>query len=212
VSDRRLPVYILLDTSGSMRGEPITAVNVALQAMLSSLRKDPYALETVHLCIITFDIAAREILPLTPLGHVTLPEITVPPSGPTMMGEALAVLAAHVESNVIRNTEDRKGDWRPLLFIMTDGTPSDVLAYRQIIPDILAAGFARIVACAAGQKAQLKFLEALTPEVLHLDTMDSSSFLKFFEWVSRVIEVASGTGSSQLTALPPPPAQFQIVH
>ena len=32
MSTRRLPVYLLLDTSGSMQGEPIHAVNVGLQA------------------------------------------------------------------------------------------------------------------------------------------------------------------------------------
>lgn len=64
---RRLPVYILLDTSGSMRGEPIHSVNVGLQSMLSALRQDPYALESVYLSVITFDIEAKVYLPLTPL-------------------------------------------------------------------------------------------------------------------------------------------------
>jgi uncharacterized protein YegL len=81
MSVRRLPVYILLDTSGSMRGEPIHSVNVGLQAMLSALRQDPYALESVHLSIITFDVEAREYLPLTSLDQVQLGEIQVPSSG-----------------------------------------------------------------------------------------------------------------------------------
>ncbi len=81
MSIRRLPVYILLDTSGSMRGEPIHSVNVGLQAMLSALRQDPYALESVHLSIITFDLQARESLPLTPLADVKLDEILVPRPG-----------------------------------------------------------------------------------------------------------------------------------
>ena len=48
---RRLPVYLVIDTSGSMRGESIHAVNVGIQAMLSALRQDPYALESVHISI-----------------------------------------------------------------------------------------------------------------------------------------------------------------
>lgn len=51
---RRLPVYLLIDTSGSMRGESIHSVNVGVQAMLSALRQDPYALESVHISIITY--------------------------------------------------------------------------------------------------------------------------------------------------------------
>ncbi len=52
---RRLPVYLVIDTSGSMRGESIHSVNVGIQAMLSALRQDPYALESVHISIITYD-------------------------------------------------------------------------------------------------------------------------------------------------------------
>ena len=52
---RRLPVYLLIDTSGSMRGEPIESVKVGIEAMLSTLRTDPYALDTVSISIITFD-------------------------------------------------------------------------------------------------------------------------------------------------------------
>ena len=72
---RRLPVYILLDTSGSMKGEPIHSVNVGLQSMLSALRQDPYALESVYISIITFDIEARVYLSLTPLEEIQIPEI-----------------------------------------------------------------------------------------------------------------------------------------
>lgn len=61
---RRLPVYLLLDTSGSMRGEPIAAVNQGLQILVSLLRQNPTALETAYLSIITFDDAAKQILPL----------------------------------------------------------------------------------------------------------------------------------------------------
>ena len=52
---RRLPVYLLIDSSGSMRGEPIHAVNVGISSMLEALRQDPYALESVYLSLITFD-------------------------------------------------------------------------------------------------------------------------------------------------------------
>ena len=62
---RRLPVYILIDTSGSMRGEPIEAVKVGLADMISSLRLDPYALDTAHISIITYDRTVQQVLPLT---------------------------------------------------------------------------------------------------------------------------------------------------
>ncbi|MGH8473151.1 MAG: VWA domain-containing protein, partial [Gammaproteobacteria bacterium] len=62
---RRLPVYLVLDTSGSMSGEPIEAVKNGVQILVSTLRQDPYALETAFLSVITFDSSAKQVVPLT---------------------------------------------------------------------------------------------------------------------------------------------------
>lgn len=209
---RRLPVYILLDTSGSMRGEPIHSVNVGLQSMLSALRQDPYALESVHLSIITFDLEAKVYLPLTPLDQVQLSNIDVPSAGATFMGAALELLAEQVSQQLQKSNDEVKGDWRPLLFIMTDGSPSDVYAYQQAIPVIQQLNFASIVACAAGPKAKQEHLLQLTDKVVVLDTMDAASFSGFFKWVSAsVVAGSSSAGISSSISLPPPPPEVQLV-
>ncbi|MBC9228311.1 VWA domain-containing protein [bacterium SPL81] len=209
---RRLPVYILLDTSGSMRGEPIHSVNVGLQSMLSALRQDPYALESVYLSIITFDLEAKIYLPLTPLDQVQFAEIQAPSAGATFMGAALELLAECVNQQMQTSTTDEKGDWRPLLFIMTDGSPSDIYAYQQVIPVIQQFNFASIVACAAGPKAKQEHLLQLTDKVVVLDTMDAASFAGFFKWVSAsVVAGSSSAGISGSISLPPPPPEVQLV-
>jgi uncharacterized protein YegL len=72
---RRLPVYFLLDTSGSMFGEPIEALNNALSGMINTLRSDPQALDSLWISIITFDRNVQELVPLTELPSFQLPEI-----------------------------------------------------------------------------------------------------------------------------------------
>jgi len=212
MSTRRLPVYILLDTSGSMRGEPIHSVNVGLQAMLSALRQDPYALESVHLSIITFDIEAREYLPLTPLDQVQLGEITAPDAGATFMGAALELLIQLVDKQVRKSSDEAKGDWRPLMFLMTDGSPSDLHAYREAIPELKSRNFASILACAAGPKAKQQYLLELTDRVVTLDTMDAAAFASFFKWVSASVAVGgSSAGVTSPVNLPPPPPEVQLV-
>lgn len=88
---RRLPVYLLLDTSGSMYGEPIEAVKNGVQTLISTLRGDPYALETAYISIITFNSVAQQVTPLTELSAFQQPQIEA--SGCTALGEALTLLA-----------------------------------------------------------------------------------------------------------------------
>jgi len=59
---RRLPVYLLIDTSESMVGSAIESVRTGLSVMLSALRKNPYALEMGALSIITFGGNAKKLI------------------------------------------------------------------------------------------------------------------------------------------------------
>lgn len=195
-----------------MRGERIEAVKNGLQVLVSKLRQDPFALESVWISIITFDREIKQILPLTELETLQLPEIVTPESGPTNMGAALAMLAESMSKELIQSTAERKGDWRPLLFLMTDGKPSDLGTYREIVPKIKAKGFASIVACAAGAEAQDAFLKELTDHVVHLDTADSTTLMSFFKWVSASIGAGNqSVGATEELVLPPPPAEVHIV-
>lgn len=209
---RRLPVYLLIDTSGSMKGEPIEAVNVGLQTLVSSLRRDPQALETAYISIITFDRVAQLILPLTAVSELQLPDLETPDSGPTMTGEALELLCQRVDSEVRTQSADVKRDWKPLLFIMTDGSPSDIQKFKATVPECKKRCFATITVCAAGMKAKIEPLKELATNIVSLDTCDGAMFSQFFQWVSA--SISSGAQSvgvtSQLT-LPPPPDAISIV-
>ncbi|AOM79800.1 vWA domain-containing protein [Pedobacter steynii] len=209
---RRLPVYFLLDTSGSMYGEPIQALNNALNGMLSTLRTDAQALDSLWISIITFDREVKELVPLTELVQFQLPEILCPQSGPTHMGQALELLYEKADKEIQKATDEQSADWRPLFFLFTDGKPSDLKLYREMIPKIKSLNFASIVACAAGHLADDSILKELTDTVVHLDTADSTTLKQFFKWVSDAIDQGNKSmGTTESIALPPPPSEIHLI-
>ena len=210
---RRLPVYLLLDTSGSMYGEPIEAVKNGVQVLVSTLRQDPYALETAYLSIITFDSDARQVAPLTELASFQQPNLEA--NGGTALGEALGLLAQKVDAEVTKTTAERTGDWEPLVFRMTDGEPTDDI--KQGLAEFKKRKFGMVVACAAGQNANTGVLKQITENVVQLDTADSTTIKSFFKWVSASISTGSqkveegGINLDKMDQLPPPPAEVNLV-
>lgn len=210
---RRLPVYLLLDTSGSMWGDPIEAVKNGVQVLLSTLRSDPYALETAYLSVITFDSEAKQIVPLTEVAQFQMPNIEA--TGCTALGDALQLLADKVDAEVVKTTPEQKGDWKPLVFIMTDGVPTDDITRG--LEAVRKRKFGVIVACAAGDGADTDILKKITESVVKLDTTDSDTIKKFFKWVSASVSTSSakveetGVDAGSLGELPPPPPEVNIV-
>ncbi len=100
----------------------------------------------------------------------------------------------------------------PLLFIMTDGKPSDLQLYREMIPEIKKRKWGAIIACAAGMSAKTEPLKELPDQVYSLDTVDSTAFRSFFKWVSDSIGVGNRSiGATSHLQLPPPPAEVNVI-
>ena len=209
---RRLPVYILIQTSGAMKGEPIESIKVGLESMIASLRQDPFALESVQISIITFNRFPAELVPLTELENLQVPLIDQPESAGVHLGEALEMLCNKVDNDVKLSTPDSKGDWMPLLFIMADGRASDTQLFKEVVPKIKKRNFGSIVACCVGTKRDISNLELFATTVVSLDTTDSSTFKQFFKWVSDSVGVGNRSiGASDGILLPPPPEEVHTV-
>jgi uncharacterized protein YegL len=195
-----------------MRGEPIESIKVGLEAMVASLRQDPFALESVFISIITFNREPEQILPLTELENLHIPEIKQPVAAGTHLGEALAFISKKVDEEVELSTPDKKGDWMPLLFIMCDGRASDIQIFNQSLPELKSKHFGSIIACSVGSKTDIENLKKITDKIVSLDTTDSSTFRQFFKWVSASVSIGNRSiGATNEITLPPPPPEVHSV-
>ena len=207
---RRLPVYLLLDCSGSMAGEPIEAVKQGIKTLIAELKGDPQALETAFLSIITFDSSARQISPLTELMLFKEPQIQA--GGATALGGALKILADCIRNEVHTSTATQKGDWKPLVFLMTDGAPTDNI--DEGIDELRQVSTGNIIACGAGANANANTLKKITNNVLMMNNLTAGDMAQFFAWVSSSIKATSKSIDAKPgdpIQLPPPPQGFVIV-
>ena len=208
---RRLPVYLLLDVSGSMAGEPIEAVRQGMKALVADLKGDAQAIESAHLSVITFGSSATQVSPLTEIGMFQEPPLNA--AGDTKMGAALTLLEQCLENEVRRATPTQKGDWRPLVFMMTDGQPTD--SWEDAADRIKLKKIGNIIACGAGPGADTASLKRITENVVQLSNLQPEALKAYFKWVSGSIKatsdkVAQVTGDAPIN-LPPPPAVITIV-
>lgn len=210
VTTRRLPVYLLLDVSGSMSGDPIEAVRQGMKTLLGELKGDPQALETVWISVITFGSTAQKAVPLTELIAAREPELAA--GGSTAMGAALRLLMESIRQEVRRTTAEQKGDWKPLVFLMTDGAPTD--DWEGAADELKRAGTGNVIALAAGANADATRLKRVTDTVLRMADLQPGAMQAFFKWVSASVAVSSVNVAAPAGApitLPPPPPQITIV-
>lgn len=206
---RRLPVYLLLDCSGSMQGDPIIAVNEGLWMIYQQLVSDPQALETVHISVIEFADHADQY-PLTPIDQFQPPALTA--GGLTAMGAGLRLLIQSIEQDLIPNTATQHGDYRPLVFLLTDGAPTD--NYRDPIQRLrFLRGSQRptIVAIGCGNQVNKAMLKDLTSDVFLIHTMTTENLKQFFRWLSgSIVQSSHAVGSDlETTVFVPPPSGMQ---
>lgn len=186
---RRLPIYFLIDVSESMVGEPIMQVENGIRNIIQELRTDPYALETVFVSIIAFAGRARKLSTLTELYKFYPPKFPI--GGGTSLGVALDFLMDDLDKSIQKTTTTLKGDWKPIVFLFTDGTPTDNPNNAIERWQKYYKSKCNIVCISLGDNVDTKLLGRVSDNVLRLKETDEYSFKAFFKWVTASIKTNS---------------------
>lgn len=116
---RALPIFVLADASGSMRGEKINELNLALREMQNALRNVDDIRGKFQLCVISFGNTVNVEQTLADINEINLPELTA--SGNTPMGEAFDMVREMIENREIVSSRS----YAPTIVLISDGIPTD---------------------------------------------------------------------------------------
>ncbi|GHV57722.1 tellurium resistance protein [Deltaproteobacteria bacterium] len=189
MSSRRLPIFFVLDCSESMAGDNLKKMGEAMNMITKALRQDPHALETVYLSVIAFAGRARTIAPLIEVASFYPPNL--PLGSGTALGGALTELMKQIEGQVRKSTPDQKGDWKPIIYLLTDGKPTDKIELALKQWQAQYAKNANLIAIAMGQYADVATLQKVTDNVLQYEEHGEEDFKKFIDWVTLSVKTQS---------------------
>lgn len=197
---RALPVFILLDVSGSMSGQKIETVNVALKEMINSFKKIENPKGVIELCLMTF--GGGEVKVIKELSQITDSDTyTLTAGGNTPMGLAFETVANMIEDKNIVSSRS----YTPTIVLISDGNPTDYDPTGKSIEEIMAwdalakvhsgirASKATKLAMGIGSDVDVNILKAFinNNEIPVISAKDNNTIAKFFEWVTMSVSVRS---------------------
>src|SRR5579862_4213417 len=200
----RCPCVLLLDTSGSMNGPALDALNQGLQSFKRDIVKDSLASRRVEVALVTFDSEVHVVQDFVTADQFDPPTLTA--RGMTHMGAAIHKALDLIAARKAQYRANGVAYYRPWVFLITDGAPQgepdEVVeqAAQRVRGDEAAK---RVAFFAVGvENADLERLARIavrTPVKLI-----GLNFVEMFVWLSASMQKISQSQVDEQIALPPP--------
>jgi uncharacterized protein YegL len=199
----RCPFVLLLDTSKSMAGKPIEALNEGLRAFHTELMKDTLARLRVEIAVLSFGGTVQLVQNFVTADGFTPP--TLQADGLTPMGAAILRAMDLIATRKKKYQTNGVAYYRPWVIMITDGAPQgeDFDVIRQAIKRVAEEEAANKVAFFAvgveGANMPLLAKIAVRPPA----KLRGLQFTELFIWLSRSAERIAYSQVSQQVELPP---------
>lgn len=198
--ENRCPVILLLDTSTSMIGDPVKELMRGVRVFKEEVHRDTKASLSVEVAVVSFG-------PVRLLQDFVTIESFMPPTleaeGFTPMGEAIDFALDLLESRKDIYKSCGIQYYRPWIFMITDGAPTDEW---QSAAQRLQAGEAEGRYCffsVAVEGADVQKLKQISPPSRPPVLLNGLDFQGLFLWLSSSMKRVSAGKVGETLALPP---------
>lgn len=199
----RCPCVLLLDTSGSMQGEAIEALNQGLLSLKDELVKNSLASRRVEVAIVTFDSQVNVVQDFVTADQFNPPILTA--QGLTTMGAGIHKALDMVQERKSLYRANGIAYYRPWIFMITDGEPQGEQdhiveqAAQRVQGDEANKRVAFFsVGVENANMTRLNQLAVRTPLKLR-----GLNFVEMFVWLSASMAAVSHSKVDEQVALPP---------
>jgi uncharacterized protein YegL len=202
--ESRCPVALVLDTSTSMSGAPLAELNAGLAALWQDIKRDELAALRVELAVVTFGGRVDVVQDFATVDQFDPPVLRT--AGDTPLGAALALGLDLIENRKAAYRRSGTTYYRPWMFLITDGAPTDgdrwELAARmiQMAEEQRKLSFFAVGVAGANIDMLGRIASPSRPPLM----LRSLRFRELFEWLSVSLRrVSTGRVGGDMVKLPP---------
>jgi len=204
----RCACVLLLDTSASMSGRKIHSLNAALQVFHRTLLQDDKSRLRVEVAVVTFATEVRIVEDFATADYFQPPVLRA--DGTTAMGAAILDGLYLVERRKKIYQENGVPYYRPWIFLITDGEPTDTDLVVQASQQVREAEERKkaVFFSVGVEEANMDLLRRIAVrEPLKLCGLN---FREMFLWLSASLQAVSRSRVDEGITLPPPTGWMEI--
>lgn len=199
-----LPIILLLDVSGSMKGPKIQNLNEAVKDMLETFRDTENGETEIHVAIITFGEEVKLHQALASAGDIKWHDLSA--SGGTPLGTAFKMAKAMIADKDVLPSRA----YRPTVVLVSDGRPTD--SWNQPQNDFIGEGrsskcdrMAMAIGADADETVLNKFIEGSKNPLFYAE--NAKQLRDFFKFVTMSVTIRT---RSQDPSIVPEPSGIEV--